>query len=176
MIAVETEGEPRGMIGAVRKEIRAIDPELPVTNVRTVDELISRSLSATKFSVWLLSLFAGVAFLLAGIGVYGVMSYAVTQRTREIGVRIALGAQTRDVLRMIVGQGAKTALAGIALGLGASFALTRLLATLLFGVSIYDPLTYIAIAMSLFTVALIACYLPARRASKIDPMNALRQE
>ena len=147
-----------------------------MTNVRTVDELISRSLSATKFSVWLLSLFAGVAFLLAGIGVYGVMSYAVTQRTREIGVRIALGAQTRDVLRMIVEQGAKTALAGIALGLGASFALTRLLATLLFGVSIYDPLTYIAIAMSLFTVALIACYLPARRASKIDPMNALRQE
>jgi putative ABC transport system permease protein len=176
MIAVETEGEPRGMVAAVRKEIRAIDPELPLTNVRTVDELITRSLSATKFSVWLLSLFAGVAFLLAGIGVYGVMSYAVTQRTREIGVRIALGAQTRDVLRMIVGQGAKTALAGIAVGLGASFALTRLLATLLFGVSIYDPLTYVAIAMSLFTVALLACYLPARRASKIDPMNALRQE
>jgi putative ABC transport system permease protein len=176
MIAVETEGEPQGMVAAVRKEIRAIDPELPMTNVRTVDELITRSLSATKFSVWLLSLFAGVAFLLAGIGVYGVMSYAVTQRTREIGVRIALGAQTRDVLRMIVGQGAKTALAGIAVGLGASFALTRLLATLLFGVSIYDPLTYIAIAMSLFTVALLACYLPARRAAKIDPMNALRQD
>jgi putative ABC transport system permease protein len=153
-----------------------VDPSLPLTNVRSLEQIVERSLAQQRFNSTLLSLFAVIGALLAGVGVYGVMSYVVTQRTHEIGVRVALGARAGDVLKLIVGKGLALALAGVAIGLGASFALTRLMKDFLFGVEPADPLTFGVIALLLIVVALVACHLPARRATKVDPMIALKYE
>ncbi len=141
-----------------------------------MDELLAKTLSQPRFNLLLLAIFAGVALLLAAVGIYGVMSYLVTQRTQEIGIRMALGAQTRDVLRLLLGQGMKLVAIGAAIGLAAAFALTRLISTLLFGVRATDPVTFVVIALLLTLIALLACWIPARRAAKVDPMVTLRQE
>ncbi len=176
MLAVQTETSPESLAGAIRAQVRGLDPDQPVTAVRNMGELLDRSLSAEKFNLLLLSLFAVVALVLAAIGIYGVMSYSVTQRTHEIGVRIALGAESRDVLRLVVGQGMMLALIGVAVGVAAAWALTRLMADLLFEVTATDPMTFALIALLLACVALLACWIPARRATKVDPMVALRYE
>jgi putative ABC transport system permease protein len=176
MLAVQTEGKPDGLAGAIREQVHALDADQPVSNVRNISELVGRALSAAKFSLLLLGLFAGVALVLAAVGIYGVMSYAVTQRTHEIGVRMALGAQPGDVLRMVIKQGMRLATAGIAVGVVGAWALTRLMASLLFGTSATDRLTFALIALLLGGVALVACWIPARRATRVDPMIALRYE
>jgi predicted permease len=175
-IVVRTTADPLGLAAAVTREARALDPNLPVFDVKTMDQWFSESLARRRFAMWMLGLFALVALLLAGVGIYGVMSYTVAQRTREIGIRVALGAQTRDVLGLVVRQGMSLAGVGVGLGLGAALVATRLLTSLLFGVRATDPLTFILIALVLTLVALIACSLPARRATKVDPLVALRYE
>jgi putative ABC transport system permease protein len=175
-LVVRTMGPPLALAEAIRKEILALDPDQPVSNIRTMEQAISRSLFDRRFTLTLLGIFAGAALGLAVIGLYGVMAYAVTQRTHEIGVRMALGAARRDVLRLIAGQGLKLVLMGLGLGLVGALALTRFLRTLLFGVSPTDPLTFGLIAVLLTAVALLACWIPARRATKVDPLVALRHE
>jgi predicted permease len=168
--------DPLSVAAAITREARSIDPNTPVFDVKTMDQLLSESLARRRFSMLALGLFALVAMALAAVGIYGVISYAVAQRTRGIGVRIALGAQTRDVLNLVLRQGMSLALVGGGLGLFAAFALTRVMSGLLFGVSATDSLTFIVITLSLMAVALVACIVPARRAAKVDPMIALRFE
>jgi putative ABC transport system permease protein len=160
----------------MRQAIAGIDSRLPVFNVRTMQQVIVDSSSDTRFEAELLGIFAGLALLLAAIGIYGVMSYLVAQRTQELGIRMALGAQPLDVLRLVLARGVVLTLAGLAIGLVAAFAITRLLSKLLFGVSATDPVTFLGVAMLLGLVALAACYIPARRATRIDPLVALRYE
>jgi putative ABC transport system permease protein len=176
MVAVQTKVPPANLTSAIREQVRGLDPDQPVTNIQTVDELLSRTLSQAKFSLLLLGLFSVVGLLLAAIGIYGVMATTVAQRTQEFGVRIALGAQTGDVLRLVVGQGMMLIALGIVAGLVTAFAVTRLMSSLLFGVSPNDPTTLTAITALLAIVALLACYIPARRATKVDPLVALRYE
>ena len=164
------------LTAAVRNEIRKLDPDLPVTNVGTMEQRLSKAVSQPRFRTTLIALFAVVALILACIGIYGVISYSVSQRTHEIGIRMALGAQTGDVLRMVIKQSIALAAIGVALGLAASYALTSLMSTLLFGVKPTDPPIFISTAVLLATTALVASYLPARRATKIDPLVALRYE
>ena len=168
--------DPLSLAGAARSEIWAIDKTLPVSDVKTMDELLSGSVAQPRFYALLLTAFAVVALLLAAVGLYGVMSYAVNQRAHEIGVRMALGARPRDALWLIVNQGMVLTLAGVAAGVVAAWALTRVLKNLLFGVSATDPAIFLGIALLLAGVASLACYLPARRATKVDPMTALRGE
>ena len=175
-LLTRTEVEPLGLASAVRGQVAALNKDQAVFNVRTMEQTVAQSVAARRFSMLLLTVFAIVALGLASLGIYGLMSYAVAQRTREIGVRMALGAQVSDVLKLVVGQGMKLAFVGVVLGLVASVALTQLLKTLLFGVSATDPLTFIVIALLLTVVALLACWLPAKRATKVDPMVALRCE
>ncbi len=176
VFVIRTTSDPKNLIAAARAKVRELDRNLPIGNVNTMEELVAQSVAPRRFGMILLGIFAALALLLAGIGLYGVMSYAVTQRTQEIGIRLALGAQRRDVLKLVIGQGMALTAAGIGLGLAAAFALTRLMAGLLFGVKATDPLTFAFIALLLTGVALLACYLPARRAMKVDPMVALRYE
>jgi putative ABC transport system permease protein len=173
-MVARTDSGPMNLVSAVRAAILSVDKDQPVYQVKTMDEWVAESMAQKRFSMLLLSLFATVALLLAAVGLYGVMSYAVTQRTHEIGVRMALGAQARDVLRLVVIQGMKLALIGVGAGLTGALALTRLLNTLLFGVSATDPLTFVVIPALLASVTLLACYMPARRAAKVDPLVALR--
>jgi putative ABC transport system permease protein len=166
--------DPAAITAAVRREALALDRNVPITGVQTMKERAAEVTSRTRFIAVSLGLFAAIALALAGIGVYGVMSYNVSARTREIGVRMALGAQASDALKLVAAQGMKLVLIGIAFGVGAAYALTRLIKTLLFSVSATDPLTFVVVAALLAMVALLACYLPARRAAKVDPIVALR--
>jgi putative ABC transport system permease protein len=175
-VAVRTAGDPSNLIGAVRGAVAVVDPQVSSGNVHTMRELMSESLARQRSTSLLAGAFSLVALLLATVGIYGVISYTVTRRTREIGIRIALGANRRDVLGMIVSQGMGLALAGVGAGLVASFALTRALSSLLYGVSASDPIVYAGVSLLLTAVALVACYLPARRATRVDPMIALRCE
>jgi putative ABC transport system permease protein len=177
MIAVvKTASEPHGMISAATKDVGAMDADLPLFGVKTMEEYMSASVAAPRFNTTLLSIFAGVALVLTIVGLYGVMSYSVVQRTNEIGIRLALGAQSRDVLLMIVKQGSKLIIVGLVIGLAGAFAATRVIASLLFGVTTKDPFTFVAAAVLLALVALLACYIPAWRATKVDPLKALRYE
>jgi putative ABC transport system permease protein len=167
---------PGILLGQVKQRLWAIDNQLPVTQVFAMNEVVAASLDHQRFNLTLLGIFAGVALALAVVGIYGVMSYAITRRTNEIGVRVALGAQQRDVLWLILGQGLRLALIGGSLGIAASLALTRYMSHLLYGVSPRDPQTFAGIAFALLAVALLACYVPARRAMRVDPIVALRYE
>ena len=164
------------LLAAVRREAQLLDPTLPVYNLQTLAQQKDGALYAERLAAALLTLFGLLALSLAAVGIYGVLSYAVTERTREMGVRLALGARPRDLLKLVVGQGMMLTLIGLVIGVGASFALTRLIAKLLFGVSATDPLTFIVIPLLLAGVALLACWIPARRATRVDPSAALRYE
>lgn len=175
-LLVRTVSDPRAMTAAVRDAVRQLDAQLPVYDVKTMTEHLGLSLFPARVAALLLGSFGLLALTLAAIGIYGVMSYSATQRTREIGIRVALGARPSDVLRLIVKHGAIVTVAGVIIGLGAALALTRLMASLLYGVSATDPLTFLGVAALLLAVALVACYVPARRATKVDPLAALRHE
>jgi putative ABC transport system permease protein len=175
-LVVRTSAEPTGLSAAIRSEVLSIDKEQPVSSIKPLTDLVSASMAQQRFAMLLLGVFAAVAMLLAVIGIYGVMSYSVTQRVHEIGIRMALGASSRDVLRLIVGHGLRLTLLGIVVGLVAAFLLTRLMSTLLFAVSATDLTTFIVFSASLSAVAMVACLVPARRALKVDPMVALRYE
>ncbi len=175
-IVVKTEGEPTAMTNQVRREILAVDKDQAVFNVTTLDQLRGESILIRRFFMLLLLAFAGLALALAAVGIYGVMSYVASQRTHEIGIRMALGAQASDVLKLLIGSGMVLALIGVVAGLAGAFALTRLMAGLLFGVSATDAVTFITVSTALIAVALLACYIPARRATKVDPLVALRYE
>jgi len=175
-VIVKTSVEPLSLLAPIKREVQAMDQDLPIGNVATLEALVTQRLAPRRFNLLLLGLFALIALLLGAVGLYGVMSYTVAQRTREIGIRLALGAQKGDVLRLVIRQGMLFSLLGVLIGLVASFALTRLMTSLLFGVSPTDPLTFAVIALLLTVVALLACYVPARRAAKVDPMVALRYE
>ena len=173
---VRTAGDPSSVISQVRSDVKALDPDLPLTDVKTMQEHMRLPLAPAKLFASLSSAFAVLALLLAAIGLYGVMAYVVGSRTREIGIRMALGAQIGGVRKLIIGQGMRLALTGIALGLIVAFAATRVLTSLLYGVSATDPITFIGVAVLLAGVALFACYIPAQRATKVDPLDALRYE
>ncbi len=171
-----TDSDPARLTAALRESVRAIDPSLAVSRIRLVSDLVSVSLAPRRFVVTLLGIFAGLALLMAVIGLYGVISYSVTQRTQEIGIRMALGAQASGVLSLVIGQGMQLAGIGAAIGLIASLAFSRLLRNQLFQVSPFDPFTFTATALVLIAAALLATYIPARRATRVDPMEALRHE
>jgi predicted permease len=173
---VRTATPSQTLLAAVRREVRTLDPSLPVYNLGTLAQQKDGSLYAERLAATLLTLFGILALSLAAVGIYGVLSYAVTERTREMGVRLALGARPRDLLGLVVGQGLTLTLIGLVIGLGASFALTRLIAKLLYGVSATDPLTFVVIPLLLTFVALVACWVPARRATRVDPLVALKYE
>jgi putative ABC transport system permease protein len=175
-LAVRTSGDPMALAEIVRQQIWSVDKEQPVAGVMPLEDLVDENLASRRMQASLLSGFAGLALLLVTLGIYAVLSFAVTQRTQEIGVRVALGAQPRDVLRMIFSQGFKLFLIGAAIGLVAAFVLSRALVHLLFGVSAYDPASFASVTILLAAVALLACYVPARRATRVDPLIALRYE
>jgi putative ABC transport system permease protein len=180
VMVVRTIGDPNSIVSAVRDEVRSMDKDLPLYNIRTMDEYLALSITQPRLIALLLAIFAGLALALTAIGLYGVVSYYVAQRTHEIGVRMALGARPKDVLRLVVIQSMALAVTGVIIGLAATFALTRVLGSLisdlLFGIRASDPLTFVAIALLIIGVALAACFVPARRAIEVDPMVALRYE
>jgi len=175
-LVVRTDGPPLALTPAVRRIIAAVDPEQPVSNVQTMDDIVDRNVADRRQQMTLLAAFAGLALLLASLGLYGVLAYAVTQRSREIGLRIALGASTRNVARLIVGHGLQLTVAGLIVGLGGSWAATRALKNLLYGVTSFDPRTFAVVTGLLLLISLIACWVPARRASRLDPILVLREE
>jgi len=175
-VVVRTATSPMSLADAVREQVREVDPALPVSRMRPLDEIVSRSISQPRFYLMVLTVFAAVALVLAAVGIFGVLSYAVAQRTREIGIRMALGAQERSVLRMVVGQAMLLALGGIAVGAVLALVLSRGMTTMLFSVTATDPATFVSVAGILGVVALVASYIPARRATRVDPIVALRSE
>jgi len=176
VLVARTAGDPMRMVPAVSAQVWAIDKDQPVHDIYTMDYVVNQSISQRRFNMLLLAAFAGTALLLAAVGIYGVLAYAVSRRTQEIGIRMALGAQTRDILRLVGTEGLRLVVIGIAIGLAGAMALTRLMASLLFGVSATDGLTFAAVPAVLAAVALAACYLPARRATRIEPTVALRYD
>jgi ABC-type antimicrobial peptide transport system permease subunit len=175
-VVVRTKGSPAAAVPAIREAVEKMNAENVVYDTKPMEEIVSDSLAGKRFSMILLSVFAAIALLLSSIGIYGVISYVVGQRTHEIGIRIALGAQQSSVLRLMLGEGMKMALIGVGIGVVLAIGLTRLLSKMVFGVSTTDPLTFIGVAALLAGVALFACYIPARRAMRVDPMVALRYE
>jgi putative ABC transport system permease protein len=175
-VVIRTQVDPTSIVAAVRREVQAIDPDQPIADVRTMQEWLDTSVATPRYRTTLLGLLALLALVLASTGIYGVMSYSVAQRTHEIGVRMALGARQLDVLKLVVRQGMGLVLIGVALGLLGAIALTRVMASLLFGIGARDPLTFGVVAALLSLVAFVACYIPARRATKVDPLVALRYE
>jgi putative ABC transport system permease protein len=175
-LVLRTASDPATVTSAVKTEVQALDRDLPVYSPKTMQERVSESAAAPRFRTLLLALFAALALVLAAVGIYGVISYSVTQRTHEIGIRMALGAGRRDILKMVVGRGVLLTMIGVGIGLAGAFILTRIMASLLFGVSATDPVTYTVVSVLLVAVAFLACYIPARRATKVDPMVALRYE
>jgi putative ABC transport system permease protein len=175
-LVVRTRVDPLSLATSVRNAVWSIDKDQPVSNIRSMEEIISKAVARQRFSTLLLGVFAGLALILAAVGIYGVMSYSVAQRTREIGIRMAIGAQRTDVLMLTVSQGLRLVLIGVMVGLAAAVMLTRVMSSLLFGVSATDPVTFATIALVFMTAALLASYIPALRASKVDPMVALRYE
>ena len=174
-LVLKTGLDPQTLVSAVRATVRSIDPEQPISDVRTMDQWISRSLQTRKAPMALLSLFGAVALILSGIGIYGVLAFGVAQRVREFGIRQALGANSASILTLVLTQGLRTAGIGIGIGLLGSFALSRYLQSLLFGVSAHDAVVFSGVTTLLLAVAALACYLPARQATQVDPIVALRQ-
>jgi predicted permease len=175
-IQVRTMGKPEAVLATVRSQVQSLDPSLAITNVQTIGEVVSQGLWAPRMGAALLALFGGLALILAAVGVYGVLSYSVNQQTHEIGIRMALGAQPSSVLWLVIGQGLQLAAAGLALGLIGALVAMRVLASLLFGVSTHDPVTFAGVSFVLLAAAVLACYIPARRATRVDPIIALRYE
>jgi putative ABC transport system permease protein len=175
-VVARTATEPRGLVNAARDVVHSLDKNAPVYGIRTAEEILGRSVANPRFNTLLLGLFAGVALILTAVGLYGVISCSVSQSTHEIGIRVALGAQVSDVLKLVVKQGMLLAAVGIVIGLAAAYGLTQLMANLLYEVGATDPWTFAIVAVLLLGIAVIACYLPARRATKVDPMVALRYE
>jgi putative ABC transport system permease protein len=175
-LAVQTSAEPSTLAGSVRGVIRGMDPDLPVYRVSTMDRIVEDSLTQRRFAMFLLGIFAFVALALAIVGIYGVMSYMVAQRTNEIGIRMALGARVPDEMKLVIGQGMLPVIIGVGLGLAGAFIATRLMSSLLFGVSATDPVTFAGVSIVLASVALLACAIPARRAARVSPIDALRYE
>ena len=175
-LVARTSGDPSVLTRPLAETLRSIDSDLPAYNVKTVQEYLDGTIAIPRFNTVLLAIFAGLALLLTSIGLYGVISYSVAQRTHEIGIRMALGAQPGDMLHLVIGQGIRLALYGIGLGLVAAFAFTHFLSSLLFGVTATDPVSFAAVVIALLSVVLVACYVPARRAMRVDPMVALRYE
>jgi putative ABC transport system permease protein len=173
-ILVRTRSDPTALVPALRHAVWSIDPNQPISNISTMEKIVADSISQPRLSMLLMGLFGSLALILAAVGIYGLLSYAVTQRTQEMGIRMALGARVADVLKLVLKQGMSLALIGVALGLIGSFALTRLIRGLLFGVTPTDATTFVAVAGVLAGVSLLACYFPARRATKVDPLVALR--
>jgi putative ABC transport system permease protein len=174
-LVIRTAGDPADFAATLRHEVQALDKDQPVYSVRTMDDVVINSLGTRRVSMQLFAVFACAALLLAAIGIYGVLAYSVTQRTQEIGIRMALGAQKSDILRLVVRQGMTVTLIGVIAGLAGAFALTRVIANLLFGVGASDPVTFVVIPLLLIFVSLIACYLPARRAARLNPTAALAE-
>ena len=175
-LVIRTKSDPAVIAAAVRQAVWKVDKDQPVSNVRTMDQVFAAAISQERFQTLMLGLFAGLALLLACVGLYGVISYSVVQRTHEIGVRMALGAQPVDVLRLVIRQGLLLTFTGLGVGLVAGMFATRVLTDMLFGVTPRDPLTFMGVPVLLLLVALLACYVPARRATRIDPLPALRSE
>jgi putative ABC transport system permease protein len=175
---VRTGGNPADAVSAVRASLRALDPQLVLIRPLTMDQIIAQSASVflRRYPAYLIGSFAALALVLAVVGLYGLISYSVSQRTRELGIRIALGAQENDVMRLVLGEGARLTLLGVILGLAAALGLTQLMRSLLFGVSAVDPVTFATVAVVLALVAIVACYIPARRAMRTDPATTLRYE
>jgi len=175
-LVVRTSSSPSTLISAISNAVHEVDHQQPVLDVITMEDIVAGSLSHQRFNMLLLTAFSGLALLLAAIGIYSVLAYSVRRRMREIGVRMALGAQRADILHMVLYQGTKLALVGTGIGIAAAFGLTRLMSSQLFGVTATDPVTFVSVAALIVLVALAACYIPARRATKVDPMVALRYE
>ena len=175
-LLVRTTTDPLSVVGAVRGAVLSIDPNHPISNVSTLEKVVNESIAQRRLNMLLMGLFGGLAMLLSAVGIYGLLSHAVTQRTQEMGIRMALGAQVSDVLTLVLKQGMMLALAGEVIGLVGALVLTRLIRGLLFGVTPNDVMTFVIVIVTLSVVALLACYLPARRATKVDPLIALRYE
>jgi putative ABC transport system permease protein len=175
-LLVRTTTEPLSLVGSVRAAVLSIDPNQPISNVSTLEKVVDDSIAQRRLNMLLMGLFGGLAMLLSAVGIYGLLSHAVTQRTQEMGIRMALGAQAGDVLKLVLKQGMTLALLGEAIGLAGAFLLTRLIRGLLFGVTPNDATTFVVVAGVLTIVALLACYIPARRATKVDPLVALKYE
>jgi ABC-type antimicrobial peptide transport system permease subunit len=175
-LVIRTSGDPNAIISSVRRELQAIDPQVPLFRVETLQGALDDTLNQPRFQATLLAVFAGMALLLASIGIYGVTAHAVSQRTQEVGIRMALGAHRGDVLQLILRQHLRPAVAGIVIGVTAALALSRFLRSLLYGVRAEDPVTFVVMAVGLFAVAVLACLIPARRAMRVDPLIALRDE